>query len=129
MKAPFDIAGDLDTPVSAYAKLAAFRPRFLLESVEGGERLGRYSFIGLLAGKKLPPRFERALQLAVPAIFAALVLPLILLSAGEFNFQTRWPHMVAAGLTGIYAWWRGGMLVSLVIGMTTLHVLLWVLRL
>src|SRR3954470_15667109 len=46
VKPPFDIAGDLDTPVSAYAKLAAFRPRFLLESVEGGERLGRYSFIG-----------------------------------------------------------------------------------
>jgi anthranilate synthase component 1 len=46
MKPPFDIAGDLDTPVSAYAKLAAFRPRFLLESVVGGERLGRYSFIG-----------------------------------------------------------------------------------
>jgi anthranilate synthase component I len=46
MKPPFDIAGDLDTPVSAYAKLADFRPRFLLESVEGGERLGRYSFIG-----------------------------------------------------------------------------------
>jgi anthranilate synthase component I len=46
MKPPFDIAGDLDTPVSAFAKLAAFAPRFLLESVEGGERLGRYSFIG-----------------------------------------------------------------------------------
>src|SRR5260221_2923347 len=46
MKPPFDIAGDLDTPVSAYAKLASFQPRFLLESVEGGERLGRYSFIG-----------------------------------------------------------------------------------
>jgi anthranilate synthase component 1 len=42
----FDIAGDLDTPVSAFMKLAAFAPRFLLESVEGGERLGRYSFIG-----------------------------------------------------------------------------------
>src|SRR6202140_1384474 len=46
MKPPFDIAGDLDTPVSAFAKLAPFQPRFLLESVEGGERLGRYSFIG-----------------------------------------------------------------------------------
>ncbi len=46
MKAPFDIAGDLDTPVSTYMKLAAFRPCFLLESVEGGERLGRYSFVG-----------------------------------------------------------------------------------
>jgi anthranilate synthase component 1 len=46
MKPPFDIAGDLDTPVSAFAKLAPFAPRFLLESVEGGERIGRYSFIG-----------------------------------------------------------------------------------
>jgi anthranilate synthase component 1 len=46
VKPPFDIAGDLDTPVSAFAKLAAFNPRFLLESVEGGERLARYSFIG-----------------------------------------------------------------------------------
>src|ERR1700683_2453997 len=46
MKPPFDIADDLDTPVSAYLKLAPFRPRFLLESVEGGERLARYSFIG-----------------------------------------------------------------------------------
>ncbi|MFO1393776.1 MAG: anthranilate synthase component I family protein [Steroidobacteraceae bacterium] len=44
--AMFDIAADLDTPVSAYLKLKPFRPRFLLESVEGGERLARYSFIG-----------------------------------------------------------------------------------
>jgi anthranilate synthase component I len=50
LKPPFDIAGDLDTPVSAYAKLTSFRPRFLLESVEGGERLGRYSFIGFGEG-------------------------------------------------------------------------------
>ena len=42
----FDIAADLDTPVSAYLKLRPFRPRFLLESVEGGVRLARYSFIG-----------------------------------------------------------------------------------
>ncbi len=46
MKSPFDIAADLDTPVSAYLKLRPFQPRFLLESVEGGERLARYSFIG-----------------------------------------------------------------------------------
>jgi anthranilate synthase component 1 len=56
MKPPFDIAGDLDTPVSAFAKLAAFRPRFLLESVEGGERLGRYSFIGF--GEALEVRLD-----------------------------------------------------------------------
>ncbi len=51
MEAPFDISADLDTPVSAYIKLRPFEPCFLLESVEGGERLARYSFLGL--GKRI----------------------------------------------------------------------------
>ncbi len=46
MQAPFDIAADLDTPVSAYLKLHDLQPRFLLESVVGGEHLARYSFLG-----------------------------------------------------------------------------------
>ncbi len=41
------IAGDLETPVSAYLKLCGHEPyAFLLESVEGGNVLGRYSIIG-----------------------------------------------------------------------------------
>jgi anthranilate synthase component I len=50
LQPPFDITGDLDTPVSAFMKLGSFAPRFLLESVEGGERLARYSFIGFGEG-------------------------------------------------------------------------------
>jgi anthranilate synthase component 1 len=41
-----EIPADLETPVSAYLKLARGRYGFLLESVEGGERLARYSFVG-----------------------------------------------------------------------------------
>jgi len=42
------LVADLETPVSAYLKLGAGKPMsFLLESVEGGEARGRYSFIGL----------------------------------------------------------------------------------
>lgn len=41
-----EILADLETPVSAFSKLASGQPAFLLESVEGGERWGRYSFIG-----------------------------------------------------------------------------------
>ena len=40
------INADLETPVSAYLKVARPPYSFLLESVAGGERLGRYSFIG-----------------------------------------------------------------------------------
>ncbi|GAB5559576.1 MAG: anthranilate synthase component I [Synoicihabitans sp.] len=42
-----DLIADLETPVSAYAKLKQAGPSFLLESVEGGENLSRYSFIGV----------------------------------------------------------------------------------
>ena len=42
-----ELPGDLDTPVGAYLKLANRPYSFLLESMQGGERWGRYSFIGL----------------------------------------------------------------------------------
>jgi anthranilate synthase component 1 len=43
-----EFAADLETPVSVYLKLMdEFGPSFLLESVEGGEQVGRYSFVGV----------------------------------------------------------------------------------
>ena len=42
-----EVLADLDTPVSIYLKLAQGRYSYLLESVQGGEKWGRYSIIGL----------------------------------------------------------------------------------
>jgi anthranilate synthase component 1 len=56
MQPPFDIAADLDTPVSAYMKLGVLGPRYLLESVERGERLARDSFLGF--GDSLEVRLD-----------------------------------------------------------------------
>ena len=44
---------DLDTPLSIYLKLANRSYTYLLESVVGGERFGRYSFVGLAAPVRL----------------------------------------------------------------------------
>ncbi len=44
-----EMPGDLETPLSVYLKLANVPYSYLLESVVGGERFGRYSFIGLPA--------------------------------------------------------------------------------
>src|ERR1700690_2784926 len=41
-----ELLADLDTPVSAYLKVAGSGRGFLLESVENGERSARYSFLG-----------------------------------------------------------------------------------
>ena len=47
---------DLDTPLSIYLKLANRPHTYLLESVVGGERFGRYSFIGLATGTRIEVR-------------------------------------------------------------------------
>jgi anthranilate synthase component 1 len=51
------VAADLETPVSAFLRVAAAEPEaFLLESVEGGEHVGRYTFIGIRPYKKMTAR-------------------------------------------------------------------------
>jgi len=42
-----DLSADLETPISAFLKLRNGSEAFLLESVEGGEKVGRYSFLGV----------------------------------------------------------------------------------
>src|ERR1700726_1081476 len=51
------VTADLETPVSAFLRIAADEPEaFLLESVEGGEHVGRYTFIGIEPYKKIVSR-------------------------------------------------------------------------
>ncbi len=51
------VTADLETPVSAFLRIAAEEPEaFLLESVEGGEHVGRYTFIGIQPYKKMVAR-------------------------------------------------------------------------
>ncbi|MBW8077633.1 MAG: anthranilate synthase component I, partial [Gallionella sp.] len=57
---------DLDTPLSLYLKLANKPFSYLLESVQGGERFGRYSFIGLPADTRITVRGKQV-TLTTPA--------------------------------------------------------------
>ena len=54
---------DLDTPLSVYLKLANAPNSYLLESVQGGERFGRYSIIGLAAPTRIEARGNTVLLL------------------------------------------------------------------
>ncbi len=52
------VAADLDTPLSIYMKATVdeVRGTFLFESMQGGERWGRYSIVGLASGKRIEVR-------------------------------------------------------------------------
>jgi len=59
-----EIFADLDTPLSAYLKLADEPYSYLFESVQGGEKWGRYSIIGMACGTRIKV-FGRHVQLEV----------------------------------------------------------------
>lgn len=54
-----EVLADLDTPLSTYLKLADGPYSYLLESVQGGEKWGRYSIIGLPCDKVLKVRGQQ----------------------------------------------------------------------
>src|SRR3982750_508628 len=80
---------DTETPVSAYLKLRGSGPSFLLESAEGGQRVGRWSFLrkpprsvlrldnGVLSVNGVRRRFEEPSQAVSgePARYRAAPLP------------------------------------------------------
>ena len=59
---------DLDTPLSLYLKLANEPHTYLLESVVGGERFGRYSFIGLAAHRRIEVRGYECVEIEGDAV-------------------------------------------------------------
>ena len=86
---------DLDTPLSLYLKLANRPYSYLLESVQGGERFGRYSIIGLPARTRIVAR-GRALQvLHDDAVVetAENVNPLDFVKAYQARFKTPPAHL------------------------------------
>ena len=79
---------DLDTPLSLYLKLANRPFSYLLESVQGGERFGRYSFIGLPATTRISVRGNQVtLTTAAGETIQEVANPLDFISAYQSRFK------------------------------------------
>ncbi|MFP5418801.1 MAG: anthranilate synthase component I [Gammaproteobacteria bacterium] len=91
-----ELPGDLETPLSVYLKLANAPYTYLLESVVGGERFGRYSFIGLPARTVLRVRAHLLTVETDGKVVEEHTLPDPLGFIGEF--QARFKAAPVAGL-------------------------------
>ena len=99
---------DLDTPLSLYLKLANQPYSYLLESVQGGERFGRYSIIGLPARTRLVVRGQRLEVLQGETVIESLenVNPLDFVKAYQARFRTP-PYQGLPRFTGGLAGYFG----------------------
>ena len=86
---------DLYTPLAVYAKLAGGPYSYLLESVVGGERFGRYSFIGLTCAERIEARGRAVRRLLRDARGADVCLESV--DADPFEYVRAWlkRHRVA----------------------------------
>ena len=88
-----EVLADLDTPLSTYLKLADAPYSYLLESVQGGEKWGRYSIIGLPCRKIVRVRGHRVTVEHAGEIVEALDCPDPLAWIQEFQNRYRVPAM------------------------------------
>jgi len=100
---------DLDTPLSIYLKLANRPGSYLLESVIGGERFGRYSFVGLPAREMLEVRgvVARVVRDGEEAERHVLPDPLALVDRYLASFKAAPPSgalRFGGGLAGYFAY-------------------------
>ena len=100
-----EIQADLETPVSVYLKLRGQGESFLLESIDGGERIARYSFIGIAPRAKYILRndYIQVIENGAERILPFTGDPLRILEAElkRFSFipQTGLPRFIG-GLVG-----------------------------
>ncbi len=87
--------------------------------------LCRVSFIVLGDRVTLPPIIESGLRYVAPATFAAISLPIVLGGNGITEFADDVPRIVAAGLACAVVWKIQNLALSLLTGMATLWLLLW----
>jgi len=88
----------------------------------------RASVLGGMSDRVFPPWVERALSLVLPAMFAAIAAPMLLLVEGDVQFLASAPRLLAALATLWVAMRRRGYLLPLVVGMAVLHGAQWVLQ-
>ena len=83
--------------------------------------LPRASFILLLARWPVPAPVQRALRYVPAAVFSAILVPELVLTAGALHVGYDNPRLLAGVLGGIIAWRTRNTLLTIAIGMLALH--------
>lgn len=77
----------------------------------------RALFILLMGQREIPPLLRRALHFIPPAVLTAIILPEMLLPAGELDLSPANPHLLAGVVAALVAWRTRSVLLTILVGM------------
>ncbi|MDZ7749663.1 MAG: AzlD domain-containing protein [Halofilum sp. (in: g-proteobacteria)] len=95
----------------------------LIVGVAAGTYLIRASFIQAWQWISVPPALARALRYVPPAVFAALVLPALVVADGGIDLSPDNPRLVAGLAAAVVAWYSRNVLLTIGVGMGGLWLL------
>lgn len=91
--------------------------------IGAGTYLIRLSFIAILARTGIPPALERPLRYVAPAVFAAIIVPPILVPEGDLDISADNLEIYAAIAAGLVAWRTRNIAWTIVVGLVVLNLL------
>ncbi len=94
---------------------------FLILGLALSSFLPRAAFITLLARWPVPATLQRALRYVPAAVFSAILVPELVLSAGSLHISLDNPRLFAGILGGLIAWRTRNTLLTIASGMLALH--------
>ena len=77
----------------------------------------RYPVLALVSRVRLPDPVMAALKFIPPAVLTAIIVPAMLMPAGEMDISLSNAYLVAGVLSGLIAWRTRNLLATIVIGM------------
>jgi branched-subunit amino acid transport protein len=89
----------------------------------------RLSFIFLLERVSVPAWFKRGLRFVPAAVLSAIILPQISAPNGPLDLSWRNAQLLSGALAVLVAWRTKSVLITIAIGIVTLLILRWLLRL
>lgn len=87
----------------------------------------RFSFLGTVRPHGMPPLVREALRYVPPAVFAAIVLPQVLMHGGALHLGVDNPRLAAAVVAVVIAWFTRSVVATIGGGMAALWLAQWLL--
>jgi branched-subunit amino acid transport protein len=87
----------------------------------------RLSFIALVGERPIPLIVRRSLRFVPPAVLTAIIFPELFIYQGGFDLSLSNPRLWAGLLAAVVAWRTRNAVLTILVGMLTLWILVWIM--
>lgn len=86
----------------------------------------RFPLMIISGRREIPPRLTKFMSFIAPAVFTSLIVPAIFIKQGNIDISFSNKYIIASFITALAAYFSKNMLVSVIIGICTVGILMYI---